>query len=127
MKEKLQTEHAPKPTGPYSQGVKMDGLIFVSGQDGVHPDGKTAGESIELQTRACLTNIENILKEAGAGLEDIVHMTCHLADLSKENVRAFNQAYAAYFENVDIMPARITVGSVLMETDVEITALAYKK
>lgn len=127
MKEQIQTNNAPKPTGPYSQGIKIDGFIFISGQDGVTSDGKNVPDSMEGQTIACLQNIECILKEAGATLEDVIHMTCHLQDLSEENVRAFNQAYAAYFENVKIKPTRITVGSMLMETDVEITAIAYKK
>ncbi|RKQ30501.1 RidA family protein [Oceanobacillus halophilus] len=127
MKKEILTQNAPQPTGPYSQGLEADGFIFVSGQDGVHPNGELAGDSITEQTIACLKNIEQILKKAGAGLNDIVHMTCHLADLSKDNVYAFNQVYAAYFENVDSKPARITVGSVLMETSVEITAIAYRK
>ncbi|WP_085991605.1 RidA family protein [Oceanobacillus senegalensis] len=127
MKKKIYTENAPKPTGPYSQGVAADGLIFVSGQDGVFPDDTTAGNSLNEQTEACLQNIENILNKAGATLDDIVHVTCHLADLTEENVREFNQAYAKYFEDIEIKPARITVGSVLMETDIEITAIAYKK
>src|SRR5690606_39060738 len=125
MKEKIVTNLAPEATGPYSQGIKMGPFVFVSGQDGVHPNGEIAGETLEEQTVACLKNIENILKAAGATLENIVYVTAHLADLSEENVKAFNSAYAEYFRDVDAKPARITVGSQLMETDVEISAIAY--
>ncbi|MFC4557676.1 RidA family protein [Virgibacillus kekensis] len=124
MKQLIETLNAPKPTGPYSQGVKAGGFIFVSGQDGVHPDGSTAGESIGAQAAASLDNIKNILAEKGAGLSDLVYVTCHLNDLTEANVKAFNEVYAGYFADVEVKPARITVGSQLMETDVEITAIA---
>jgi len=124
MKERIVSPNAPYPTGPYSQGVKMNGLVFVSGQDGVFPNGELAGKTIKDQTTACLKNVETILNEAGAKLDNIVHMTCHLHELTEENVHEFNQAYEAYFSSVEVKPARITVGSELLETRVEITAIA---
>lgn len=124
MKQQIQTANAPKPTGPYSQGVKAGNFIFVSGQDGVHPDGKLAGDTIAEQTKASLDNIKNILREMDATMSDIVYCSCHLADLNEETVREFNQSYESYFDNVAIKPARITVGSQLLETKVEITAIA---
>lgn len=125
MKEEIQSVHAPQPTGPYSQAVKSGPFLFISGQDGVNPDGTIAGNSLEEQTTACLKNIESIVLEAEGTLENIVHMTCHLADLSEENMKKFNRAYSKFFSNVKVSPARITVGSQLMESTVEITAIAY--
>ncbi|RKQ14952.1 RidA family protein [Oceanobacillus bengalensis] len=124
-KMKIMSENAPQPTGPYSQGVKVGPFLFISGQDGVLPNGEIAGDSLAEQTKACLRNIESILHEAGATLENLVHMTCHLSILTEENVSAFNQAYSAYFKNIEIKPTRITVGSDLLDTDIEITAVAY--
>jgi len=124
MKEKICTRHTPQPTGPYSQGIEVNGLIFVSGQDGVHLNGELAGETLAEQTTACLQHVEAILNKAGATLDDIVHMTCHLNVLNKDNVIEFNRAYEEYFKNVKIKPARITVGSELLGTNVEITAIA---
>ncbi|WP_010532045.1 RidA family protein [Lentibacillus jeotgali] len=124
MKEVIETLNAPKPSGPYSQGVKTESLIFVSGQDGVKPDGDLVGTSIAAQTAASLDNINNILAEKDAGLSDLVYVTCHLSNLNEETVREFNKAYESYFEDVDVKPARITIGSQLLETDVEMTAIA---
>lgn len=124
LKQLIQTLHAPQPTGPYSQGVRTGNLIFVSGQDGVTIDGESAGDSIAQQTEASLANISNILAEAGASISDIVYMTCHLAELNEKNVAEFNQVYESYFKNAEIKPARITVGSQLLGTKVEISAIA---
>ncbi|WP_164667907.1 RidA family protein [Virgibacillus doumboii] len=124
MKELIETLNAPQPSGPYSQGVKTEQLIFVSGQDGVKPSGESVGDSIAAQTTASLENIKNILAEKNAGLSDLVYVTCHLSDLQEETVKEFNKAYASYLEDVAVKPARITIGSQLLETKVEITAIA---
>ncbi|WP_240510115.1 Rid family hydrolase [Virgibacillus profundi] len=120
----IQTLNAPQPSGPYSQGVKAGNLIFVSGQDGVHPNGESAGESISAQATASLENIKNILAKQNAKLSDIVYVTCHLAELNQENVSEFNEIYASYFKDVAVKPARITVGSKLLGVKVEISAIA---
>ncbi|WP_245835790.1 Rid family hydrolase [Virgibacillus ndiopensis] len=124
LKEVIQTANAPKPSGPYSQGVKAGQFIFVSGMDGVHPDGELAGETIASQAAASLENIKNVLAEKGAKLSDIVQISCHLSELNQENVNEFNKVYATYFEDVEVKPARITVGSQLLGVKVEITAIA---
>ncbi|SFE21917.1 2-iminobutanoate/2-iminopropanoate deaminase [Lentibacillus persicus] len=124
MKEAIQTLNAPQPGGPYSQGVKTESFIFVSGQDGVKANGESVGASIAAQTTAALENINNILAAKDADLSSLVYVTCHLTDLNDETVREFNKAYEDYFHDVDVKPARITVGSQLLETDVEITAIA---
>ncbi|WP_234028641.1 Rid family hydrolase [Lentibacillus sp. Marseille-P4043] len=120
LKQVIQTENAPKPSGPYSQGVKSGAFIFVSGQDG----GTSAGETIAEQTAASLENIKHILAEKDATLADVVYVSCHLFDLTSENVQEFNYVYESYFKNVDVKPARITVGSQLLGVKVEITAIA---
>ena len=124
MKEVFQTVHAPLPSGPYAQGVKVGNFVFVSGQDGVYPNGELAGETIAEQTAASLKNIQSILGAAGATIADLVSMTCHLAELNEETVEEFNQVYARFFKDVDIKPARITVGSQLLGVKVEISGIA---
>lgn len=96
----------------------------MSGQDGVNPGGGLAGGTISEQTTACLRNIKNILEEAGATTANIVHMTCHLAELNLETVKEFNHVYAEFFKDVIEKPARITVGSQLLGVKVEISAIA---
>lgn len=124
MKEQIFSEHAPRPTGPYSQGIKFGDFIFVSGQDGYQPNGSLKGNTVAEQTDAALTNIKNILREKGADLEDIVHMTCHLSELTESNVHEFNRVFESFFKSIEVKPTRITVGSQLLGVKVEITAIA---
>lgn len=124
MKQIFQTKHAPQPSGPYSQCVKSNNLIFVSGQDGVHPNGELAGETVAEQAAASLNNIKHILEAAGASIADLVYMTCHLAELNKETAREFNEVYTEFFKDVHEKPARITVGSQLLGVKVEISGIA---
>jgi len=71
----------PPGTPPFmSQAVKVDRLVFVSGQVAVGPDGKVVGEGdIGAQARQCFRNIEAVLAEVGAGLGDIVKLTAFVA------------------------------------------------
>lgn len=124
MKQIFQTELAPHPSGSYSQGVKSNNLIFVSGQDGVHPNGDLAGETVAEQTAASLNNIKHILEAAGATIGDLVYMTCHLAELNEDTVKEFNEVYTEFFKNVHEKPARITIGSELLGVKVEISGIA---
>ncbi|GAA0590539.1 Rid family detoxifying hydrolase [Virgibacillus siamensis] len=120
MKELIESKHAPQPSGPYSQGIKSGDFIFVSGQDGA-----SGGDTIAGQTAASLNQINSILAEKGAGLEKIVHMTCHLSELNETTAEEFNRVYADYFKEVAKKPARITTGSQLLgAAKVEITAIA---
>jgi 2-iminobutanoate/2-iminopropanoate deaminase len=75
------TPNAAKPPASYSQAVKAAGLVFVSGTAPNDPaNGQIKGETIQEQTRQCLTNITAILEEAGSSLDKIVSVTIVLAD-----------------------------------------------
>jgi 2-iminobutanoate/2-iminopropanoate deaminase len=107
-KTAVRTENAPAPFqgAPYSQAIKANGLVFVSGQLGLKP-GHTemAGDTIEEQTRQVLDNLEAILAEAGSGPDRIVKTTVFLASL--DDFQGMNSVYA---ERVgDMPPARSTV------------------
>jgi 2-iminobutanoate/2-iminopropanoate deaminase len=107
-KTAVRTENAPAPFqgAPYSQAIKANGLVFVSGQLGLKP-GHTemAGDTIEEQTRQVLDNLEAILTEAGSGLDRIVKTTVFLASLDD-----FQEMNSVYAERVgDTPPARSTV------------------
>jgi 2-iminobutanoate/2-iminopropanoate deaminase len=107
-KTAVRTESAPAPFqgAPYSQAIKADGLVFVSGQLGLKPDhAEMVGDTIEEQTRQVLDNLEAILTEAGSGLERIVKTTVFLASL--DDFQGMNSVYA---ERVgDTPPARSTI------------------
>ncbi|QKJ32640.1 RidA family protein [Mucilaginibacter mali] len=100
-------------TGAYSDGVLVDGLLFLSGQASV--DFKTSEfvlGTIEEETTRTLDNIKAIIGAAGATMEDVVKCTVHLADIN--DFDRYNKVYSTYFTG--IKPARTTVQSVLAES-----------
>jgi len=109
-------------TGAYSDGVLMDGWLFVSGQGPLDlSTGKVISGPIEDETRLTLENIGKVLQAAGCSFSDIVKCTCHLADIA--DFQRFNEVYASFFTGV--RPARTTVQSVLgLGIRVEIDAIA---
>lgn len=99
-------------TGAYSDGVLVDGLLFVSGQASV--DFKTSEfvlGTIEEETTRTLDNIKAIISAAGGTMDDVVKCTAHLADIN--DFDRYNKVYSTYFTG--IKPARTTVQSVLAE------------
>ncbi|MEQ9439797.1 MAG: Rid family detoxifying hydrolase [Cyclobacteriaceae bacterium] len=109
-------------TGAYSDGVIIDGTLYVSGQAAV--DFKTSAfvlGTIEEETHLTLRNIQSIVEASGATMEDVVKCTVHLADIA--DFDRFNEVYGQYFPG--IKPARTTVQSVLGEDiKVEIDCIA---
>jgi 2-iminobutanoate/2-iminopropanoate deaminase len=100
------TKEAPAAIGPYSQAIRAGDLIFCSGQIPIDPaTGNFVEGGIEEQTRRCLENLQNVLVEAGSGLERAVRMTVFLK--SMEDFPRVNEVYATFFS--DVPPARATV------------------
>ena len=121
-KQQIVTPNAPLPAGPYSQGLRVGDFVYVAGQGPTDPaTKKSAGESIEEQTRQVLENIKAILEAGGATMGDVVKSTVHLSDMSLFS--RFNAVYATYFP--DPKPVRTTVGSHLPGILVEIDVVAY--
>ena len=90
------TESAAKPPATYSQAVKAAGLIFVSGTAPHDPaTGAIVGETIQEQTRQCLTNISAILDAAGSSMDSIVSVTIVLAD--EDDFAGMNEEYVRWF------------------------------
>ena len=116
MMHKVKVNHPDRDaafvTGAYSDGVIVDGFLFVSGQAAT--DFKTSKfilGTIEEETQRTLQNIKAIVEAAGASMEDVVKCTVHLADINEFD--RYNKVYAEYFPG--IKPARTTVQSVLAE------------
>ena len=95
MKKILATAKAPAAIGPYSQGINLNGTVFVSGQLPVNPADGSIPAGIEQQTRQAMDNIGAILNEADLTFNDIVKTTVLLADLA--DFAAMNAVYAEYF------------------------------
>lgn len=92
----VRTDAAPAPPPTYSQAVKAAGLVFVSGTGPIDPaTGKIAGETIQEQTRQCLTNISAILAAAGSSLDKIVSATVIL--LEEDDFAGLNEEWLRWF------------------------------
>jgi 2-iminobutanoate/2-iminopropanoate deaminase len=111
------SDKAPKPKGPYSQAVIYNGLLYLSGQIPIdHETGLIVRGSIEDETRVVLNNIKIIVEEAGASMEDVLKMTCYLADI--DDFERFNKVYREYF--IQDFPARTTLQAGRLPLDVQI-------
>ncbi len=123
MNTAIHTEKAPAAIGPYSQAVKAGNTIYVSGQLPVDPSaGEFAGEDIKTQTKQSLTNIKNILEEAGAGMDNVVKTTVLLADIA--DFAAMNEVYATFFKEPFPARAAFQVAAIPKGAKVEIEAVA---
>ncbi len=126
MKREIFTEKAPKPVGPYSQGLLAGNLFFISGQIGLDPRTGLLEDGLKNQTIRCLKNIEAILESAGLSRENLVKLTIYVTDISK--FREVNALYEEFFKDVDPKPARATVGvsSLPLNALIEIEAVAVR-
>ena len=105
-KKHVVTRHAPRPIGPYSQGVIAGGLLFVSGQIPLDPaTDKMVEGDIKVQTEQVLKNLLAVLKEAKMGPENIVKATIFLADIA--DFAQVNEVYGQLLGKEP--PARSTI------------------
>lgn len=100
----IATDKAPGAIGPYSQGYRVNGLVYTSGQIPVDPQTGEIPEGIAAQTRQSCKNIGAILEAAGVDFTKVFKTTCFLADMG--DFAEFNQVYAQYFVS---KPARSCV------------------
>src|SRR6202795_231922 len=103
MREVISTKDAPQAIGPYSQAIKANGFVFLSGQIAIDPSTQqvVAGE-VAAQTDRVLRNLSEILEAAGSGLGKVVRATVFLKSMSE--FAAVNQVYGKYFSSAP--PAR---------------------
>ncbi len=123
MREVIATNDGPKAIGPYSQAIKANGLIFLSGQIPLDPSTQQliAGD-VAAQTDRVLQNLAGVLKAAGSSLQKVVKTTVFLKNMSE--FAAMNEVYGRYF--TEAPPARSTVEVARLPKDVlvEIDAIA---
>ena len=106
MREVISTEKGPKAIGPYSQAIKANGFIFVSGQTAFDPaSGKAIEGETAKQTERTLENVKAILQATGSSLDRVVKVGVFLKDMN--DFTAMNEVYALYFPANP--PARTTV------------------
>ncbi|MGA8154054.1 MAG: RidA family protein [Terriglobales bacterium] len=115
MREVISTEDGPRAIGPYSQAIRANGLVFVSGQVAIDPASQQViNGDISAQTDRVLKNLSAILKAAGTGLEKAVRTTVFLKNLA--DFGAMNEVYGKYFSSAP--PARSTVEVARLPKDV---------
>ncbi len=125
-KEIVATGNAPKAIGPYSQALKLNGLVFCSGQIPLDPaTGAVVPGGIVEQTTRVLDNLKGVLEAAGAGLDTVVKTTVFLKDLAEFG--AMNEVYAKYFSADAPARSTVEVARLPREVKVEIEAIAFVK
>ena len=105
-KEIIRTDGAPKAIGTYSQAVKMNGTVYLSGQIGLDPASMQLVDGIEAQVRRVFDNLSAVAAAAGGSLADIVKLNIFLTDLG--HFALVNSIMAEYF--AEPYPARAAVG-----------------
>ena len=123
MKEIVVSSMAPKPIGPYSQGVVSGNFIFLSGQVGRKHDATDLENGVADQTRQAILNIKAVLAEKNLTLDNVVKTTVFLADMN--DFAEMNGVYAQFFDE-ESAPARSTVqvAGLPLAADMEIEAIA---
>ncbi|MBK5248022.1 MAG: RidA family protein [Actinomycetales bacterium] len=119
MIEKFQPTSVPPPSGPYSAGIKVGNLLFLSGQGPFDADGNRVGETFADQVRQTFENLERVANAAGTSLSNAVRVGAYLSSLN--HFAEFNEIYAEYVS--EPFPARTTVPVDLRGFDVEIDAV----
>jgi len=120
------TEGAPRPVGPYSQGIKAESLVFVSGQISIDPKtGDFIGGDVKEQTRRVLRNVESVLVAGNSSLDMAVKMTVYLSDIA--DFSAVNEVFSDFFP--DQPPAReaVQVAALPKGAKIEISAIGLAK
>lgn len=124
-KEIITITGAPAPIGPYSQGVKINGMLYLSGQIAIDPaSGELKTGSIEEQTHQVMKNIASLLSEANMNWENVIKVSIFISDM--DNFAKINEVYASYFSSD--FPARETVevSRLPKDVDVEISIIAVE-
>jgi 2-iminobutanoate/2-iminopropanoate deaminase len=123
MRDIVTTDRGPKPIGPYSQAVKANGFLYLSGQVALDPKtNEMTGADIRQQTERVLENIKGILEASGSNLHHAIKTTVFLKDMNE--FPQMNEVYARYFTAAP--PARSTVQVARLPKDalVEIEVIA---
>lgn len=124
MKQKVESTVAPKATGPFSQAILTENLVFTSGQIALTPEGKLVEGEIEDQAHQVLKNLKAILSAADLDFSHVVKTTIYVTDMALYS--RINAVYAEYFSAP--FPARELVGvkQLPLGAQVEMSVVAVK-
>jgi len=117
MKQVITTDRGPQAIGPYSQAIKANGFIFISGQIAFDPaTGKLVEGDIRAQTERVMENLKGIVEAAGSAMDRVVKTSVFLKDMN--DFAAMNETYGRYFPSNP--PARATVEVARLPRDVRV-------
>jgi 2-iminobutanoate/2-iminopropanoate deaminase len=117
MRDVVATKDAPQAIGPYSQAIKANGFVFISGQIAIDPaTAQIIQGEVATQTERVLKNLEAILKAAGSDLERVVRTTVFLKNMG--DFAAMNEVYGRFWKSAP--PARSTVEVARLPRDVAV-------
>ncbi|MCB9477245.1 MAG: hypothetical protein H6685_10265 [Deltaproteobacteria bacterium] len=120
----VHTDNAPAAIGPYSQGIRVQGFVFGSGQLGIDPHTGKIPEDVRAQTLMALANVEAIMAAGGSSRKKIVKITIFMTDIADYPV--INEVYTEFFQGHGILPARSALQVAALpkpEAKVEIEAI----
>ena len=126
MKQKILSNKAPNPIGPYSQAIKNGNMIFISGQIAINPKTNIlVNENIQKETEMVMENIHNILNECNCTFDNVVKCSIFLSNM--DLFKSVNEVYGSYFN--EPYPARETVqvSCLPKNVNIEISAIAIAK
>ncbi len=120
--KKISTEKSPAAIGPYSQAIKINDMIFTSGQIPFDAEGKLISDDVQEQTRQSLNNVKNILEEAGSSMDNVIKCTVFISNM--EDFNKINEIYQEFFS--EPYPARscVEVARLPRDVKIEIEAIA---
>ncbi|CAL4043001.1 2-iminobutanoate/2-iminopropanoate deaminase [Buchnera aphidicola (Takecallis arundicolens)] len=123
----IYTKSAPKPIGPYSQGIKRNNIVMTSGQIAINKNNQIISDNIVEQARVILQNIKNIIQKSGLQINDIIKMTIFVTQLNEMN--EINVIYNDFFQTHNArLPARtcVEVSNLPKNAKIEIDAIAIQ-
>lgn len=126
MKKIIFTEKAPAPIGPYNQAVLIGNTLYTSGQIAINPENnQMVLETIEVETKQVMQNMQAVLEAAGMTFENVVKTTIFIMDMN--DFAKINLVYGSYFDE-KMAPARETVqvAGLPRNVNVEISMIAVK-
>ncbi len=123
MREIVLTNRGPKPIGPYSQAIKANGFLYISGQVALDPKtGEFLGGDIRQQTERVMENLRGICEAAGSNLHHAVKATVFLKEMN--DFGAMNEVYGRYFATAPPTRTTVQVARLPKEALVEIDLVA---
>jgi 2-iminobutanoate/2-iminopropanoate deaminase len=123
-REVVLTDKAPKPIGPYSQAIKTEEALFVSGQIALTTEGKLDTSSVENECRRVMENIKAVVEAAGYQMSDVVKSTIYTTNLSY--FQKINEVYGRYFPKEPPARETVQVSALPKGARVEISVMAQQ-